>query len=150
MVKLRAKILMQSCGAWLRDKEKQSPFILCKTKYFRAPEVGTEGSWRNHYVNNLNIYLCGSSSKLTEQQYTFHKLPVWFLLVSSVSQQSWGLDLTYPRSAGCIQECRLSSHKLMHPLTADGKLINCFLETAGLWYPGHWRSPIIQPLTVMN
>lgn len=132
-LKLRARILMQSCGVWLRDKEKQSTFTLCTTKYFTAPVVGTWGSWRNNYVNNLGICLCGSSFKPTERQYVLHKLPVRFLLVSPASQQSWGLDLTYPRSAGCIEECRPSSHKPTHPLTADGKLINCLVETAGLW-----------------
>lgn len=40
MVLLSAK----SRGVGLQNKEEHSPFILCKTKYFRARKVGTEGS----------------------------------------------------------------------------------------------------------
>lgn len=105
----------------------------------------------NHYVNNLGIYLCGSSNKPTEQQCVLQKLPVWHLVVSSASQQGWHLGLTYPCSAGCIIGLPAElAHTHASSLTADGKLINCLLEAAGLRQPGHWCGPITQPLTVMN
>lgn len=114
---------------WLWNKKEYSPFIVCKTKYFRAPKVGRGGSWRNHYVNN-NVdpapkWQSGNMSCRNSQCGTWWR----------AHPPGWAGDWTSHIHAlqAASRGCRTSSHILMRPLTADGKLINCLLEAAGLW-----------------